>query len=128
MVKRLLARWAILAIAFAVVAQLLSGIHLHGGFPGLLWVSLLFGVVNMILGTLVRIITALVMLLTLGLFGIVVNALMLGLVAWLSKDLDVDGVGTALGAALLLSVVSWLLSLTPLGRVKRGKSAKSQRR
>jgi putative membrane protein len=128
MVKRLLARWAILAIAFAVVAQLLSGIHLHGGFPGLLWVSLLFGVVNMILGTLVRIITAPVMLLTLGLFGIVVNALMLGLVAWLSEDLDVDGAGTALGAAVLLSVVSWLLSLTPLGRVKRGKSAKSQRR
>lgn len=127
MVKRLLARWAILAIAFAVVAQLLSGIHLHGGFAGLLWVSLLFGVVNMFLGTFVRIITAPVMLLTLGLFGIVVNALMLGLVAWLSTDLDVDGVGTALGAALLLSVVSGLLSLTPLGRVKRGKSAKSRR-
>ena len=73
-----------------------------------------------------RIITAPVMLLTLGLFGIVVNALMLGLVAALSEDLDIDGFGTALLAALLLSVVSWLLSLTPLGAVKRGK-AKSKR-
>lgn len=127
MLKRLLARWAILAIAFAVVAQLLSGIHLHGGFAGLLWVSLLFGVVNMIIGTMVRIITIPVMLLTLGLFGIVVNALMLGLVAWLSKDLDVDGFGTALLAAVLLSLVSWVLSLTPLGAVKRGEKAKARR-
>jgi putative membrane protein len=126
MLKRLLARWAILAIAFAVVAQILSGIHLHGGFGGLLWVSLLFGVVNMFLGTLVRIITAPIMLLTLGLFGIVVNALMLGLVAALSEDLDIDGFGTTLLAALLLSVVSWLLSLTPLGAVKRGKAKKKR--
>lgn len=126
MIKRLLARWAILAIAFAIVAQILSGIHLHGGFGGLLWVSLLFGVVNMILGTLVRIITAPIMLFTLGLFGIVVNALMLALVAWLSEDLDVDGFGTALLAALLLSVFSWLLSLTPLGAVKRGKTKKKR--
>jgi putative membrane protein len=127
MLKRLLARWAILAIAFAVVAQLLSGIHLHGGFAGLLWVSLLFGIVNMFIGTFVRVITVPVMLLTLGLFGIVVNALMLGLVAWLSDDLDVDGAGTALLAAVLLSVVSWVLSLTPLGRVKRGEKSRRRR-
>lgn len=119
MVKRMIARWAILAIAFAVVAWLMSGIQIHGGFRGLLWVSALFAVVNLFIGSFVRLITAPIMLLSLGLFGIVVNALMLRLVAHWSSDLDIHGWGSAILAAVLLSVVSWLLGLTPLGAPKR---------
>ena len=73
----------------------------------------------MIIGTLVRVITLPIMLLTLGLFGILVNALMLRLVSWWSSDLDVNGWGTAILAAILLAVITWLLGLTPLGGRKR---------
>jgi putative membrane protein len=119
MLKRLIARWVILAIAFAVVAWLLSGVDLHGGVGGALWVSALFAVVNLIIGSLVRLVTIPLMLLTLGLFGILVNALMLRLVAHWSTDLDIHGWGSAILAAILLSVVAWLLGRTPLGRPKR---------
>jgi putative membrane protein len=123
MLKRLIAAWAILAIAFALVAWLMSGVELHGGFVGVLWVSALFAVVNLFIGSLVRIITIPIMLLTLGLFGILVNALMLRLVSWWSSDLDINGWGTAIIAAILLSLITWLLGLTPLGRPKRKAKA-----
>ena len=119
MLKRLIARWVILAIAFAVVAGLLSGVELHGGVRGALWVSALFAVVNLVIGTLVRLVTIPIMLLTLGLFGILVNALVLRLVAHWSSDLVIHDWGSAILAAILLSVVSWLLGRTPLGRPKR---------
>jgi putative membrane protein len=119
MLKRLVAAWAILAIAFALVAWLLPGVRLHGGFFGVLWVSALFAVVNLFIGSFVRLITAPIMLLSLGLFGILVNALMLRLVSWWSVDLDIDGWGSAILAAILLAVLTWLLGLTPLGGPKR---------
>ena len=119
MLKRLIAGWVILAIAVAVVAWLLPGVELHGGVRGALWISALFAVVNLFIGTLVRLITIPIMLLTLGLFGILVNALMLRLVAHWSTDLDIHGWGSAILAAILLSVVTWLLGRTPLGRPRR---------
>jgi putative membrane protein len=77
--------------------------------------------VNLFIGTLVRLITIPVMLLTLGLFGILVNALMLRPVSWWSSDLGIHGWGSAILAAILLSVVTWLLRLTPLGAPKRAQ-------
>lgn len=80
---------------------------------------------NLFIETLVRLITIPVMLLTLGLFGILVNALMLRPVSWWSSDLGIHGWGSAILAAILaailLSVVTWLLRLTPLGAPKRAQ-------
>ena len=47
--------WAILAAAFALTSWILSGMEVSGGLWGYLWVSLLFGIVNAIIGTLLRI-------------------------------------------------------------------------
>ena len=58
MLLYLLLRWALIAIAFAITAWLLSGMEVSGGFWGYVWVSALFGIVNAVLGTLLRIITA----------------------------------------------------------------------
>lgn len=119
MLKRLFFRWLLLAVAIALTAWLMSGIEIHGGVLGLLWVTALFAVVNLILGSLVRLFTLPLMLLTLGLFGLVVNALMLWLVGRWSTDLDVHGFGSAFWGALLITVFSAILTLTPLGKPAR---------
>jgi putative membrane protein len=69
----LLVRWVVLAVAFAITSWLLSGMSVSGGVGGYLWIAALFGVVNAILGTIVRLLTLPLMIITLGLFSIVVR-------------------------------------------------------
>ena len=108
----LLIRWAVLAAAFAITAWLLSGMTVSGGFWGYLWVSALFGIINVIIGTILRILTLPLMLLTLGLFSIVVNALLLQITDGLSDHLTIDEFWwTAIWAAIILSIVSVLLDV-----------------
>ena len=58
--------WAVLAVAFAVTGWLLSGMDVSGGVWGYIWVSAIFGLVNAIIGTFLRIVTLLFRLVTLG--------------------------------------------------------------
>jgi putative membrane protein len=108
----LLIRWAVLAVAFAVTAWLLSGMEVSGGFWAYLWVSALFGIVNAIIGTVLRILTLPLTLLTLGLFAIVINALMLELTDALTSHLTIDDFfWTAIWGAIILAIVSVILDL-----------------
>ena len=90
MLVALLVRWVLLAAAFAITSWLLSGMDVSGGFGSYLWVSLLFGLVNAIVGTIVRIITLPLTLITLGLFAIVINAAMLELTDAITDHLTID--------------------------------------
>jgi putative membrane protein len=109
-VRNLLIRWAVLGVAFAVTASLLNGTDVSGGFWGYVWVSALFGIVNAIVGTILRVLTFPLILLTSGLFLIVVNALMLELTDGLSDHLTIDEFWwTAIWAAIILSLVSIVL-------------------
>jgi putative membrane protein len=106
----LLIRWAVLAGAFAVTAWLLSGVDVSGGVWGYIWVSLLFGIVNLFIGTLLRIITLPLTLLTFGLFLIIVNALLLQITDALSSHFTIDEFWwTAIWAAIILSLATMLL-------------------
>jgi len=108
----LLIRWAVLALAFAVTSALLSGMDVSGGFGSYLSVALLFGVVNALLGTLLRIVTLPLTILTLGLFAIVINAALLELTDALTSHLTIDEFfWTAIWAAIILAVVSVALEL-----------------
>jgi len=108
----LLIRWAVLAGAFAVTTWLLSGMEVSGGFWGYVWVSALFGIVNAIIGTILRILTLPLTLLTLGLFSIIVNALMLQITDALSSHLTIDEFWwTAIWAAIILSIVAVILDM-----------------
>jgi len=108
----LLIRWAVLALAFAVTSALLSGMDVSGGFGSYLWVALLFGVVNALLGTVLRIVTLPLTILTLGLFAIVINAALLELTDALTSHLTIDEFfWTAIWAAIILAVVSVALEL-----------------
>jgi putative membrane protein len=108
--RSLLIRWAVLAGAFAVTAWLLSGVVVSGGVWGYIWVSLLFGIVNLFIGTVLRIITLPLTLLTFGLFLILVNALLLQITDALSSHFTIDEFWwTAIWAAIILSLATMVL-------------------
>ena len=105
-----LIRWAVIAVAFAVTSWILSGMEVSGGVWGYLWVSALFGIVNAVLGTLLRLVTLPLTLVTLGLFSLVVNAVLLEVTDALTGHLSIDEFfWTAIWAAIIIAVVRALL-------------------
>ena len=112
MLVALLIRWALLALTFAITAWLLSGMDISGGFWAYVWVSALFGIINAIIGTFLRIITFPLTVLTLGLFAIVVNAIVLNLTDRWSDSLTIDEFWwTAIWGAIIMAIVSMVLDL-----------------
>jgi len=86
--RAILVRWAVVAAAFAITAWLIDGVTISGGVFEYLWLALLFGIVNAFIGTIIRILTLPLTILTLGLFSIVVNALVLVITDSLSSPLQ----------------------------------------
>jgi putative membrane protein len=108
---RLLIRWLITALSLYVAVQLIPGIEASGPWWGLLIVAAIFGLVNALVRPLVSVLTCPLVILTLGLFILVVNAAMLGLTAWLAGPwLDIAGFWPAFFGGLVVSVVSFLLN------------------
>ncbi len=103
---KLLVRWGALALSFWVATALIPGIDVKGGFTTYLWVALLFGLLNATLGNLLKVLTFPAVILTLGLFLVVVNASILMLVARWSDKLDVSNFWSAILAALVISLVT----------------------
>jgi putative membrane protein len=79
-----------------------------GAFGTYLWIGLLFGIVNAIVGPILRLLSLPFVLLTLGLFLLVINAALLGLTALLTDRLSVDGFITAILGGLILAVAGWI--------------------
>ena len=108
------------AAAIGVAAWLVKGIDLTGADWGhkaltLVFVALVFGVVNFFVKPLVKLFSLPLFILTLGLITFVINALMLWLTSWasgkLSLDFNVTGFVPALLGSLIISVVAWGLHL-----------------
>jgi putative membrane protein len=108
----LLIRWIVLAAAFAITAWLLNGMDVSGGFGTYLWLALLFGIVNSIIGTILRLLSLPLMIITLGLFSIVINAFLLQILDWISDHFTIDHFfWTAIWGAIILAIVSAVLDL-----------------
>ena len=106
MIVGLLLSWALIAVMFAVTTWILPGMEVSGGFWGYLWVSLLFGIVNAIIGTFLRIITFPLTVLTFGLFSILVNALLLQITDGISSHFTIDEFWwTAIWGAIIMAIV-----------------------
>jgi putative membrane protein len=117
MLLRLALRILVLAVIIGVVANIVSGIRVTGGFGTLLWIAVIFSLVNGLIGPLLRLLSLPFIVLTLGLFLLVVNAALLGITAALSSDLSVDNFGSAVIGGFLIAVFSWLADLVlPLRR------------
>lgn len=116
-----LARLIVNGIAIWLASQWVTGIEIDSN-QGDSWgnvliialIALIFTVVNALVKPVVTLLSLPLMILTLGLFTIVVNALMLMLTAWISTSLDVgltvDGFWTAVWGALIISLVNFVLS------------------
>lgn len=112
MLVGLLLSWALIAVMFAVTTWILPGMEVSGGFWGYLWVSLLFGIVNAIIGTILRIITFPLTVLTLGLFSILVNAFLLQITDALSDHFTIDEFWwTAIWGAIIMAIVLVVVDL-----------------
>ena len=116
----LILRLLVNAAALWVAARLIEGIRVGGAtqqeqIVTLLLVALIFGVVNALIRPLVKAVTCPFYVLTLGLFTFIVNALMLMLTGAVAGafglDFAVDGFWAALLGSLVISVVSFLLSM-----------------
>ena len=104
---RVLLRLLITAVAVWVATRLVPGVHVTGGAGSYAVVAVVFALVNLLVKPIVNLLSLPFVLLTLGLFLLVVNAAMLGLTAALTDRLSVDGFGPAVLAALVISVVTW---------------------
>ena len=108
-------RWLVNAAALWVATQIVPGVSYSGGAMPLLGVALVFGVVNAVVGTVTKVLTFPIIILTLGFFLLVINGLMLMLTSALSSALGlgfhVDGFWAAFWGALVVSIVSTMLSL-----------------
>lgn len=108
------------AAALAVAIWLVGDITLSGGSFGqrtltVILVALIFGLVNVVVKPIVKLFSLPLLILTLGLFTLVINALMLMLTSWLSDKVDlsfhVEGFWAAVLGGLVISIVSWALNM-----------------
>jgi len=100
-------RVAIVALGLWLATYLLPGLQFDSGLT-LLAAALLLGIVNAIVRPIAIVLTLPLTLLTLGLFLLVVNAAMLGLVAAFLPGFSIAGFWPAFWAAILISIVSWI--------------------
>src|SRR5204863_9887276 len=110
-----LVRLIVSAVALWVATQLVPGVIYRGGWIPFIGVAFVFGVINATIRPALKILTFPLIIVTLGIFALVVNGLMLWLTSKLSGALGlgfhVDGFAAAFLGALVVSVVSTLLSI-----------------
>lgn len=97
------------ALALSAAAWLVPGIALEGSFGSVVFVALVFGLVNATIKPLLLLLSLPLLLVTLGLFTLVVNAGLLLLTSGLTAGLYVSGFGAALVGGIIVSIVSVLL-------------------
>ncbi len=104
-----LLRWFVTTIAVLVAEKLLPGIHC-AGWGALLGASLLLGIINAFVRPILLLLSLPFIIVTMGLFIFVVNALLLLLVSKIIPDFTVNGFWDAFFGAIIISIVSWALS------------------
>lgn len=118
-----LLRASLTGLALWIVTLVVNGIRFVGGDStwqrvGIIFVvAVVFGLVNAVIKPIVQLISIPLYILTLGLIHVVINALMLWITSWITENTTHWGLAiddfwwTAIWAAIVLSIVSWLLSL-----------------
>ena len=97
------------AIAILLVARIVPGIHYQGDWIYLLLTGVVFGLLNLIVKPLVTVLSLPFVVLSLGLFFIVINGFILYLAAWLLDGLTIDGCGAALLGGLVIALFNWVV-------------------
>lgn len=115
MMRKILLRWLINSIALYAAAQMVPGIHAAGDWRTIVIVAAIFGLVNALIRPVIKLLTCPLLILTLGLFTLVINTLMLGLTSWLATQFNVgfyiDSFLDAFWGALIISFASLAITL-----------------
>jgi putative membrane protein len=108
-------RWLINAVALYLAIRFVPGITFGGGWLGLFWLALIFGLANAFLRPLLQLLTCPLIILTLGLFTLLINMAMLKVTELVGNafelGLTIDGWGPLFLGSLVISIVSIVLSL-----------------
>jgi putative membrane protein len=120
------------AVALWVAAALIPGLDFTGGPGRLLLVAAVFGIVNSTLRPILTILTCPLIVLTIGLFSLVLNGLMLLVTGWVSESWNlgftVSGFWAAFFGGLVVGVVSMILSMSLMPKQSRVESRESRER
>lgn len=108
-------RWAINAIALYAAAKFVAGIDFEGSWTGLVWLALIIVLLNALVRPILKFLALPLLVLTLGLFTIVINTIVFMLTSAIGEmfnlGLTVDGFWHALLGSIVISIVSVVLSL-----------------
>jgi len=108
-------RWVINAIALFAAIYLVPGVTLQGSWTSIIWLALIFGLINAFLRPLLKLLTCPLIFLTLGLFTILINTFLFWLTEPIGQffgvDLTINGFWPAFLGGLVVTVVSVILSL-----------------
>jgi putative membrane protein len=118
-------RWAITVIAIYAAVMIVPGIDFVGNWTGMLWLALIMGLLNALVRPLLKFLTCPLIILTLGLFTLVINTLIFWLTSIIGQSFGigimVDGFWSAFLGGLVVSIVSIVLSLILRDELKDGK-------
>lgn len=108
-------RWAINSLALYAAILIVPGIDFEGNWTGLLWLALIIGLLNALVRPLLKFLTCPLIILTLGLFTIVINTIVLMLTSSIGQafnlGLSVDGFWSAALGSIVISVISTIMSV-----------------
>jgi putative membrane protein len=116
--RELLITWLLSALSLLIVAHVIRGFEVSG-FLAALVAAIVIGLINSTLGVFLKIVTFPLTVLTLGIFWIVINALMLEIAAWLVPGFTVQGFGAAFFGAVILSLVNLFLKFLIFDKLSR---------
>ncbi len=112
---RFILRWAINAVAIFLAIRFVPGIILESGWVTVIWLALILGLVNAFLRPLLKLLTCPLILLTLGLFALLINTFLFWLTAQIGQivgiHIIINGFWPAFLGGLVVSVVSVVMSL-----------------
>jgi len=112
--ERHLIKWLINTIAIMLAIKFVPGIGYRGEWWGMLLVGLIFGIVNTFIRPVVKLLTLPFLIVTLGLFTFITNAMMLSVTSWISGQFRlgfyVEGFRAAFIGALIISLASLVIS------------------
>ncbi len=112
---RFIVRWAINAAAIYLAVQFVPGIHLGGNLTGVIWLALILGLLNALVRPLLRFLTCPLIILTLGLFTLLINTFVFWLMGQIGSmvgiPITIDGFVPAFLGGLVVTLVSIVLSM-----------------
>lgn len=113
--NKFILRWIINAIAIFLAVKFVPGIRLESGLTSIIWLALILGLINAFVRPVLKFLTCPLIVLTLGLFTLFINTFVFWLTAQVGQfvgiDITIEGFWAAFWGALLVSVVSVILSL-----------------